>query len=311
MGRRARAVVQSQHGACSRARGALRRVGAKSSTSVERGARRRHARRQRHAGRAARRRRSPWRSSALPPGAAVFDLVYRAGETAWVRAAREAGHRAADGEGMLVEQGALVVRALVRHRARPRRDVERAAALSAALARAASARCSTCCSRAACAVCERARAGHERELVCGACWLRAHELPRPRCDRCGHPVDLARPTAPCVWCALLPPYVRAVRSAYAMPGGAAESIVHALKYDGWHARRARRWRAAWPRCAFPPTSSASAPRSCPCRSRASRRRERGYNQSEVLADGARAPLEPSRCARIFLHGRVQRRRRRG
>jgi len=45
--------------------------------------------------------------AALPPAAAVFDLVYRANETAWVRAAREAGHRAADGEGMLVEQGAL------------------------------------------------------------------------------------------------------------------------------------------------------------------------------------------------------------
>ena len=45
--------------------------------------------------------------SVLPPDAAVFDLVYRANETAWVRAARSAGHRAADGEGMLVEQGAL------------------------------------------------------------------------------------------------------------------------------------------------------------------------------------------------------------
>jgi shikimate dehydrogenase len=43
----------------------------------------------------------------LAPDAAVFDLAYRAGETAWVRAARAAGHRAADGEGMLLEQGAL------------------------------------------------------------------------------------------------------------------------------------------------------------------------------------------------------------
>jgi shikimate dehydrogenase len=43
----------------------------------------------------------------LPEGAAVFDLVYRVGETAWVTAARNAGHRAADGMGMLVEQGAL------------------------------------------------------------------------------------------------------------------------------------------------------------------------------------------------------------
>jgi shikimate dehydrogenase len=43
----------------------------------------------------------------IPAGAAVFDLVYRAGETAWVTAARNAGHRSADGMGMLVEQGAL------------------------------------------------------------------------------------------------------------------------------------------------------------------------------------------------------------
>ena len=43
----------------------------------------------------------------LPPNAAVFDLAYRAGETSWVRSARAAGHRAADGEGMLIEQGAL------------------------------------------------------------------------------------------------------------------------------------------------------------------------------------------------------------
>lgn len=43
----------------------------------------------------------------LPTGCAVFDLVYTRGETAWVTAAREAGHRAADGEGMLIEQGAI------------------------------------------------------------------------------------------------------------------------------------------------------------------------------------------------------------
>ncbi len=43
----------------------------------------------------------------LPRGCAVFDLAYAPGETAWVKAAREAGHRASDGEGMLVEQGAI------------------------------------------------------------------------------------------------------------------------------------------------------------------------------------------------------------
>lgn len=39
--------------------------------------------------------------------AAVFDLVYRPGETAFVRAARTRGHRATDGLPMLIEQGAL------------------------------------------------------------------------------------------------------------------------------------------------------------------------------------------------------------
>jgi shikimate dehydrogenase len=43
----------------------------------------------------------------LRKDAVVLDLVYRRGETAWVRAARERGLRAADGLGMLIEQGAV------------------------------------------------------------------------------------------------------------------------------------------------------------------------------------------------------------
>jgi shikimate dehydrogenase len=43
----------------------------------------------------------------LPTEVAVLDLVYREAETAWVRAARARGHRAADGLTMLLEQGAL------------------------------------------------------------------------------------------------------------------------------------------------------------------------------------------------------------
>jgi shikimate dehydrogenase len=43
----------------------------------------------------------------VPRDAAVIDLVYRGGETAFVRAARARSHRAADGLAMLVEQGAL------------------------------------------------------------------------------------------------------------------------------------------------------------------------------------------------------------
>jgi shikimate dehydrogenase len=43
----------------------------------------------------------------LPATADVMDLVYRRGETAWVRQARARGLRAVDGLPMLIEQGAL------------------------------------------------------------------------------------------------------------------------------------------------------------------------------------------------------------
>jgi shikimate dehydrogenase len=43
----------------------------------------------------------------LPAGALVMDLVYSRGETRFVREARAAGHRSADGLTMLLEQGAL------------------------------------------------------------------------------------------------------------------------------------------------------------------------------------------------------------
>jgi shikimate dehydrogenase len=42
----------------------------------------------------------------IPRDADVMDLVYRAGDTAWVRAARAAGHRVLGGREMLLHQGA-------------------------------------------------------------------------------------------------------------------------------------------------------------------------------------------------------------
>jgi shikimate dehydrogenase len=48
----------------------------------------------------------PLEPGAAPEAAAAFDMVYRTGETPWVRAMRAAGRRAADGRGMLVAQGA-------------------------------------------------------------------------------------------------------------------------------------------------------------------------------------------------------------
>jgi shikimate dehydrogenase len=44
--------------------------------------------------------------SQLPRDAVVMDLAYRPGQTPWILAARQAGHRAADGMEMLIAQGA-------------------------------------------------------------------------------------------------------------------------------------------------------------------------------------------------------------
>jgi ComF family protein len=134
----------------------------------------------------------------------------------------------------------------------------------------------------ACAVCGKPRSAGERELVCGVCWLRAEELPRPRCNRCGHPFDPLRRAVACPWCTLLPPYVRAVRSAYAVPGGQAGHIVHALKYQGWPSvasGMARRMAAL----RFPPDVERERAAVVPVPLAASRERERGYNQSVELA----------------------------
>jgi shikimate dehydrogenase len=49
----------------------------------------------------------PVNPTLIAPGSAVVDLVYRPGETAWVRAVRGRGHRACDGLSMLLEQGAV------------------------------------------------------------------------------------------------------------------------------------------------------------------------------------------------------------
>ena len=134
----------------------------------------------------------------------------------------------------------------------------------------------------ACVLCAALLGARERGLVCGRCWLAARELPHPRCARCGHPLDTTRPRAECPWCALLPPYVRAARSAYAIPGGAAGAIVHALKYQGWHAvavEMARRMGSL----RFPEDVERERAALVPVPLSRTRQRERGYNQSGELA----------------------------
>ena len=81
---------------------------------------------------------------------------------------------------------------------------------------------------------------------------------------------------------MLAPHVRSVRSAYALPGGQAERIVHALKYQEWPAvARAMARRMAALR--FPADVERERAALVPVPLARARQRERGYNQSEELA----------------------------
>ncbi len=129
-----------------------------------------------------------------------------------------------------------------------------------------------------CCACGRALDEAERGIVCGRCLARLAPLPEPCCPRCGHPGL----RAVCRWCELLPPYVRAVRSACWVHRGSGLALIHALKYGGWRAAAPalaeRMARLDWPldvvaeRAALVPVPLAP-----------ERERERGYNQSERLA----------------------------
>jgi ComF family protein len=149
-----------------------------------------------------------------------------------------------------------------------------------------------------CVACEGAVERGREDVCCGACWASLPVLGDPQCGRCGHPLvvgDLPPPYHPgprrCRWCDLLPPYVRAGRSVCWAPEGVGGALVHALKYHGWtraaHGMARRMAALPWPddvreeRAALVPVPLAPA-----------RRRERGYNQSAVLAAalGARVGL---------------------
>ena len=129
-----------------------------------------------------------------------------------------------------------------------------------------------------CVACDRLMDRLDTGVVCGLCWSRLAFLPAPRCERCGHPVQ----GSICRWCELLPPFVRAVRSVCWMPVEPASSIVHSLKYEGWSVIATelaeRMSRLSWPsdvveeRTALVPVPLASA-----------RKRQRGYNQSALIA----------------------------
>lgn len=130
----------------------------------------------------------------------------------------------------------------------------------------------------ACVACLRLLDARDAGPVCGRCWTRVRALPWPRCERCGHPADRYA----CRLCPQFPPWVRALRSVCWVPGGRARDVVHALKYGGWEAvaigMADRMARLDWPDDVI---EERAAVISVPLNS--ARQRERGYNQSALLA----------------------------
>ena len=155
----------------------------------------------------------------------------------------------------------------------------------------------------ACLGCARpTRAG---AVLCERCRLELRPMTPPRCGRCGQTLDTweaggreggmagreretavgmppVRPSAlpPCGFCRSWPPALAWVASAVWFEDGPARRLVHALKYEGW-------------RCAAEPMAEVMQ-RTVGARLReadvlvpvplgATRRRERGHNQAEVLA----------------------------
>ncbi|HEU4699960.1 MAG TPA: double zinc ribbon domain-containing protein [Gemmatimonadales bacterium] len=114
----------------------------------------------------------------------------------------------------------------------------------------------------------------DEPLVCGVCRSRWARVTPPFCARCGQPVLEG---VACRICAEWPAALACARSAVWLTGGAREAV-HALKYGGW-------WRVAGSladamRGLAPLTGGLSL---VPIPLGARRRRARGYNQSERLA----------------------------
>lgn len=118
----------------------------------------------------------------------------------------------------------------------------------------------------------------ETGIICGHCWSRCRALPSPRCFRCGHPVGAYS----CHWCELLPPFVRAARSYCWVGAGTGTDIVHALKYGGW-TRAAPAMAERMARLSWPPDVVRERAGIVPVPLSVARRRDRGFNQSELVA----------------------------
>lgn len=132
--------------------------------------------------------------------------------------------------------------------------------------------------------------GSPHALVCPRCRSRLAPLPWPRCRRCHLPLGTGGGSPPsCEECDGWPPCLRGARSAVAM-APPADRLVHALKYEGWRevaglmARRMARER---------PPGELDRDRALvvPVPTTRTRRKRRGYNQADVLAEAFSRAVE--------------------
>ncbi|HEX6134156.1 MAG TPA: phosphoribosyltransferase family protein [Longimicrobiales bacterium] len=141
--------------------------------------------------------------------------------------------------------------------------------------------------------------GDAARLVCRRCRSRLRPPPAPQCPRCGAPkrmTGIVTDTFTCPECREWPDVLRFARCACLLEPPA-DRLVHQLKYRGWRALGGplgeRMAAVTWPLGVHEPaiiTAVPTTPR---------RRRERGYNQAEVLA--ASFAHATARTLRPLLH----------
>jgi ComF family protein len=129
---------------------------------------------------------------------------------------------------------------------------------------------------AACLLCNEPVPEREGDaLICSLCRMRWRTVPHPLCDRCGQP---SQQGLECRLCAEWRPGLARARSAVWLDQSA-RTAVHRLKYEGW-SRAAEGMAEAMQRLE-PLTGQVTL---IPIPLGARRLRERGYNQSERIAD---------------------------
>ena len=125
--------------------------------------------------------------------------------------------------------------------------------------------------------------GDTRRFVCRRCRTKLRAPPPPLCMRCGAPRLLTGRSidpASCQECCEWPPQLQRARSAFLMHPPA-DRLVHQLKYRGWSGLAEMMGGAmahAWATC-----RDVGIERIVAVPTTASRRRDRGYNQAELLA----------------------------